>query len=127
MICPGEVLTLDASQVFDAQYIWNTGASVPSIDVVMPGEYMVTVMTPCYTISNVANVIAAVDCEPVTQFLSPMFLVPMAMISMKCLQFSSMMVPRLFPLRAIFLIDGAILCLVRRSNHSPGMVPSMES
>lgn len=71
MICPGDVLTLDASQLFDAQYSWNTGASVPSIDVVMPGEYMVTVMTPCYTISNVADVIAAVDCEPVTQFFIP--------------------------------------------------------
>lgn len=66
MICPGDILTLDASQPFDAQYSWNTGASEPSIDVQMPGEYMVTVMTPCYTVTNLANVLPADDCEPVT-------------------------------------------------------------
>ena len=71
MICPGEVLTLDASQPFDAQYAWSTGASNPSIDVRQPGQYMVTVTTPCYVISNTAYVMQADDCAPDAQFFIP--------------------------------------------------------
>ncbi len=71
MICPGDVLTLDAFQAFDAEYIWSTGSFNPSIDIVLPGEYMVTVMTHCNTVSGLINVVVADDCEPQTQFFIP--------------------------------------------------------
>jgi len=71
MICPGEVVTLDASQSFDAQYTWSTGATSASIDIQTPGEYIVTVMTTCYVLSTIGNVLPAEDCKPVTQFFIP--------------------------------------------------------
>jgi hypothetical protein len=64
MICPGEVLTLDVTQSFVAQYAWSTGTSGPAIEIHSPGEYMVTVSTICYTVSNTAHVEAAEDCSP---------------------------------------------------------------
>lgn len=71
VICPGEILTLDASQPFDALYVWSTGATAPSIDVAMPGDYMVTVMTPCYMVSDTTSVMPAEDCSP-----APLFYIP---------------------------------------------------
>ncbi|MGB4849158.1 MAG: gliding motility-associated C-terminal domain-containing protein [Saprospiraceae bacterium] len=71
MICPGEVLTLDASQPFNAQYTWSTGSTSPSIDIMSPGEYRVTVMTNCNSTSDLINVVPSDDCEPVTQFFIP--------------------------------------------------------
>ncbi|MGB3081080.1 MAG: gliding motility-associated C-terminal domain-containing protein, partial [Saprospiraceae bacterium] len=71
VICPGDVLTLDVSQPFDAQYNWSTGALIPSIDIMSPGEYTITVMTHCISISDQINVVPADNCEPVTQFFIP--------------------------------------------------------
>ncbi len=71
MICPGEMLTLNASQPFDAQYFWSSGALSPSIDIVTPGEYQVTIMTHCATISDMINVVPSDECKPVTQFFIP--------------------------------------------------------
>lgn len=71
LICPGDVLVLDASQPFDAGYIWSTGESEASIDVQLPGEYSVTVMTPCYTRSDIIPVGSEDDCGLVTQFYIP--------------------------------------------------------
>jgi len=70
-VCPGEILILDAAQPFDAQYNWSTGSSNTSIDVVSPGQYAVTVMTDCYSVSQVVNVDIGEDCLPVTQFFIP--------------------------------------------------------
>jgi gliding motility-associated-like protein len=70
-ICPGEVLTLDASQPFEAQYFWSTGALNSSIDVRQPGEYMVTVTTPCYVLSNTAIVLQADDCASDALYFIP--------------------------------------------------------
>ncbi|HZV44339.1 MAG TPA: gliding motility-associated C-terminal domain-containing protein, partial [Saprospiraceae bacterium] len=69
-LCPGEVLTLDVTQPFDAQYNWSTGATNSSIDVLLPGEYAVTVMTNCYDVSEVVNV-ATGDCRLPTLFFIP--------------------------------------------------------
>lgn len=71
LICPGDVLTLDAAQPFDATYIWSTGDSNASIEIQLPGEYIVTVMTPCYTRSDVIPVELADECEPDTQYYIP--------------------------------------------------------
>ena len=70
-LCPDRVLTLDATQPFNAQYEWSTGASNSTINVVLPGEYAVTVMTNCYTVSDAINVIYGEDCKPVTEFFIP--------------------------------------------------------
>jgi gliding motility-associated-like protein len=70
-LCPGEILILDATQPFVAQYNWSTGASNSSIDVVSPGQYAVTVMTNCYTVSEGVNVDIGADCLPVTTFFIP--------------------------------------------------------
>jgi gliding motility-associated-like protein len=71
MICPGDVLTLDASQPFNAQYIWSTGSSASSIDIQQPGEYIVTVSTPCLVVSNGTIVESADDCAEDTEYYIP--------------------------------------------------------
>lgn len=71
LICPGDILTLDASQPFDAQYVWSTGALNPSIDVQQPGEYSVTVATPCFVVSNGASIVPADDCKDDTGYYIP--------------------------------------------------------
>jgi hypothetical protein len=52
LLCTGEILTLDATQPFDAQYTWSTGATNPSINIQSTGEYTVTVITNCYEVSE---------------------------------------------------------------------------
>ena len=64
-------MVLDASQPFDAGYIWSTGDTIASIDIQLPGEYIVTVMTPCYTRSDIIPVVFADECGPVTQYYIP--------------------------------------------------------
>ena len=70
-ICPGEVLTLDVTQAFVAQYIWSTGAAGPTISVHSSGDYVVTVSTVCYTVSATASVLAEEDCAPDIHFYIP--------------------------------------------------------
>lgn len=71
LICPGDVLTLDASQPFDADYLWSTGASNASIDILHPGGYTVTIMTDCYTVSEILHVFAGNVCDDDVQFFIP--------------------------------------------------------
>ncbi len=63
-LCDGESVVLDATQPFIAQYSWNTGSSSPAIQVTMPGDYFVSVMTDCYFAEGSALVSAADDCNP---------------------------------------------------------------
>ncbi|MBL0008032.1 MAG: hypothetical protein IPP25_12915, partial [Saprospiraceae bacterium] len=37
--CPGDIVTLDASQPFAAQYIWST-VTTPSIQIITPDVYI---------------------------------------------------------------------------------------
>jgi len=63
--CPGDIVTLDASQPFAAQYIWSTGATTPSIQIITPGVYTIDVATPCSTVSMEVDVFPGTDCiEP---------------------------------------------------------------
>jgi len=71
VICPAQVLVLDALQPFDAAYNWSTGTTGASIHVVEPGEYTVTIMTDCFAIEDTAMVDWSSDCQPVTQFFIP--------------------------------------------------------
>ena len=70
-ICPGEILTLDATQAFEAAYIWSTGSSDPVISITVPGAYAVTVITDCGMVSQNVNIIPDDDCKPVTEFFIP--------------------------------------------------------
>lgn len=60
--CNGDLVTLDATQVFDAIYLWDDGSSFPSLQVVTPGEYAVSVMTDCYTVDQEVMVVPG-DCS----------------------------------------------------------------
>jgi gliding motility-associated-like protein len=70
-LCPGNTLTLDATQDFPAMYAWSTGSDASSIQVQVPGEYVVTVTSSCVEQTAVANVIAADTCKAKTRFYIP--------------------------------------------------------
>lgn len=59
--CEGETATLSTTQIFDT-YLWSTGSTNPSIDVINAGTYAITV-----TIGNYTNE----DSITVTDFLLP--------------------------------------------------------
>jgi len=61
-ICPGEAISLDATQAFEAYYSWSTGDLASSITVVHPGVYQVHVTTSCAEASGQVQVIPAPDC-----------------------------------------------------------------
>jgi gliding motility-associated-like protein len=63
-LCEGELVMLDATQPFDAQYLWSTGSTSPSIRVTTPGDYFVSVMTDCYFSEGSVLVSANDDCNP---------------------------------------------------------------
>jgi gliding motility-associated-like protein len=70
-ICPGDLIALNATQDFPATYVWSTGSNSPSIDVQIPGEYAVTVFTPCFSADAVFTVFASDDCKPKVTFFIP--------------------------------------------------------
>jgi gliding motility-associated-like protein len=60
-LCPDEVLTLDVTQGFAAEYLWSTGSMLPTLHISQPDVYAVTVSTECYSVSD--DVIIEVDQE----------------------------------------------------------------
>lgn len=70
LICPGEVVVLDATQPFSAEYIWNTGSVQSMIEVNSPGAYAVTVGTDCYSTDQATN-IGADDCDDAVDIFIP--------------------------------------------------------
>jgi gliding motility-associated-like protein len=69
--CPGDNFILDATQPFDAAYLWNTGAVDPSIAASAPGQYSVEVSTFCYQESSLTEIMVQDGCS-----LSPLFYLP---------------------------------------------------
>jgi gliding motility-associated-like protein len=64
-LCDGESVVLDATQPFDAEYLWSTGSTSSVIQVTTPGNYFVSVMTECYFTDGSVLVVAADDsCNP---------------------------------------------------------------
>ena len=61
--CAGDIITLDATQSFQANYSWSTGSSSPSVQITTPGVYSVEVTTPCSTVYQTIDVVPAIDCE----------------------------------------------------------------
>ncbi len=69
--CPGDNFILDATQPFDAAYLWNNGSVDPSIAASAPGQYIVEVSTFCYQESSQTEIIQQDGCSP-----SPVFYLP---------------------------------------------------
>ena len=69
--CPGDILTLDVTQPFLANYIWNTGSADPLIEISEAGIYSVVITTACSQASAQTLVITPEDC-----FTSPAFSIP---------------------------------------------------
>ena len=61
--CAGEVITLDATQNFIAEYLWSTGSNAPSIEISSPGLYTIELAVPCKTISQVVEVYPDLNCS----------------------------------------------------------------
>ena len=62
-ICQGEVITLDATQSFEAGYLWNTGSIHSSLQVNTPGIYAVNVTTLCAYIQQNIEVVTGKECH----------------------------------------------------------------
>ena len=60
--CEGDIITLDASQLFNASYSWNNSSVSSSIEISAPGVYSVEVSTACSLISDEVNVVPGIDC-----------------------------------------------------------------
>jgi len=60
--CKDEIITLDATQLFEASYEWNTGSHSPSIQINSPGSYSISVTTDCQAIEKVVNVVPDESC-----------------------------------------------------------------
>ena len=60
--CEGDIITLDATQPFIAEYLWSTGATSPSIQITSPGQYAIDVSTLCNVASQNVDIIPGVDC-----------------------------------------------------------------
>jgi gliding motility-associated-like protein len=61
--CEGDVISFDVTQPFDVTYLWNTGASNPSISISTPGTYTVDIATSCLSRSFEFVVEEDVDCQ----------------------------------------------------------------
>ncbi len=72
--CEGDIITLDATQPFAANYQWSNGAISSSIDVTTPDLYTVVVSTLCQSASQDIDVYPGDDCivpEPKDEVFIP--------------------------------------------------------
>ncbi len=60
--CAGDIITLDASQPFEVDYLWSTGSRSPSIQISSPGQYSITASTLCSFASQNVEVVPGTDC-----------------------------------------------------------------
>ena len=60
--CEGDIITLDATQPFAANYQWSNGATSSSIDVTTPDVYNIIVSTLCQSASQDIDIYPGDDC-----------------------------------------------------------------
>lgn len=72
-LCPGDMINLDVTQTFPASYEWSTGSTTPSISIVTPGSYAVTVSALCFDANDAIAVSQADDCFPSSLFVPNVF------------------------------------------------------
>lgn len=56
VLCPGESLLLDATEVNTTSYLWSNGSTNSTLSVSTSGQYSVTVSNSCGTASDIVNV-----------------------------------------------------------------------
>jgi gliding motility-associated-like protein len=61
--CPGDTLSLDVTQPFEAVYFWSDETFTSSIEIITPGVYTIEVAVPCKTISQVVEIYQDLDCN----------------------------------------------------------------
>ncbi|MGB3080617.1 MAG: gliding motility-associated C-terminal domain-containing protein [Saprospiraceae bacterium] len=61
--CEGDVITLDATQSFVADYLWSTGAVTPAIQVNSSGTYEVNVITDCQSVLQDIEIVPGDNCN----------------------------------------------------------------
>jgi gliding motility-associated-like protein len=72
-LCPGDQVDLDVTQTFPATYEWNTGSTLPTINITQPGSYAVTVSALCFDADDAIIVEQDDDCFPVALFVPNVF------------------------------------------------------
>jgi len=70
-LCPGDIITFDATQSFAAMYVWSTGETTPSITVSTPGAYSVEVNTLCASSTQELEVVPSQNCGENTEIFIP--------------------------------------------------------
>ncbi len=69
--CKNDILTLDATQTFNALYLWSDGSTTPSIQITSPGDYEVNVFSACAHTDQVVHVYSYPGCEASRDFFIP--------------------------------------------------------
>jgi gliding motility-associated-like protein len=72
-LCPGDIIELDVTQPFPATYEWNTGSTLPLINIINPGSYEVTVSALCFDANDAIIVQQDDNCFPVALYLPNVF------------------------------------------------------
>jgi gliding motility-associated-like protein len=72
-LCPGDMVELDVTQAFPASYSWNTGSTLPHIEILTPGNYAVTVSALCFDANDAVVVLQDDDCFPTALFVPNVF------------------------------------------------------
>jgi gliding motility-associated-like protein len=68
-LCPGEMIDLDVTHSFPASYSWNTGSTLPHIEIVTPGSYAVTVSALCFDANDGVVVLHDDYCFPTALYV----------------------------------------------------------
>jgi gliding motility-associated-like protein len=61
--CIGETVLLDATQSFDANYLWSTGETNSILSANAPGNYDISITTACYNIDYTIEIIEDANCD----------------------------------------------------------------
>ena len=61
--CQGDIVSLDATQTFAANYLWSTGSTEPIININTPGQYSVNVSTLCFDVGHDISVVPGAICH----------------------------------------------------------------
>ena len=60
--CEGDIITLDATQSFAANYQWSSGETTPTIQISSTGVFSIDISTPCSAVSQTVDIIPGADC-----------------------------------------------------------------
>jgi hypothetical protein len=109
--CEGDVITLDVSQSFSANYLWNDGSITPVIQVDVPGIYSVEVSTDCQSVHEDIEVLAGEDCK--NEIFIPTVFSPNGdgINDVFSVSFGSDI--QVTSTQELYMIDGETWCLIR--------------